>query len=164
MVRHARSVAWLGVAVGLALALLPINAHAAEQRRPAAPTVAPAAAAQPPIPYPLALILIRGHLAALQQADETGNYQVLEGLGSRAFQAANPPQRLAQMFAGLRAYNISAVLVTEPKFTELPHLTVEGMLAMRGQYVIDGKLLQFTLIFQPEAGHWRMFGIGADVR
>jgi len=129
---------WLGAA---ALALAPAGALAAEPRKPATPP----------------------HLAALQQADETGNYQVLAQLGSASFQAANPPQKLAQLFAPLRAYNINAVLVAEPKFTELPHLTGEGLMAMRGQYAIDGKLLQFTLIFQPEGGRWRMFGIGAEL-
>ena len=153
-----------GLLGAAALALIPIGAHAADPRKPAAPAAAASnPAPQPPIPYNLALILIRAHLAALQQADETGNYQVLAQLGSASFQAVNPPQKLAQMFAPLRAYNINAVLVTEPKFTELPHLNGEGLLAMRGQYALDGKLLQFTLIFQPEGGRWRMFGIGAEL-
>lgn len=152
---------WLGVA---ALALAPAGALAAEPRKPATPPVAVASPApQPLIAYNLALILVRAHLAALQQADETGNYQVLAQLGSSSFQAANPPQKLAQLFAPLRAYNINAVLVAEPKFTELPHLTGDGLMAMRGQYAIDGKTLQFTLIFQPEGGRWRMFGIGAEL-
>ncbi|MEO9130155.1 MAG: hypothetical protein ABI240_02990 [Sphingomonas sp.] len=130
---------------------------------PAAPTAAPAPAGSP-IGYPQALILIRTSLAAVQQANETNDYDVLFRLGAKGFQSANPPARLSQLFAPLRAYNLNAAMVLEPKFIEAPHLLPDQKLAMKGVFDVQDKHIVFSMIFTPEAGHWRLFGVGVQVR
>jgi len=129
---------------------------------PTAPVTAPAPAG-PPIGYPQALILIRTSLAAVEQANETSDYDVLFRLGARGFQSANPPARLAQLFAPLRAYNLNAAMVLEPKFIEAPHLLPDQKLAMKGVFDVQGKHILFNLIFTPEDGHWRLFGVAVQV-
>ena len=139
----------------------------AEKTKPAPTPTAPAAApkpAGPPIGYPQALILIRTSLAAVEQANETNDYDVLFKLGAQGFQSANPPARLAQLFAPLRPYNLNAAMVLEPKFIEAPHLLPDQKLAMKGVFDVQGKQIIFSMIFTPEAGHWRLFGIGVQVR
>ena len=132
---------------------------------PTATAAAPAPApAGPPIGYSQALILIRTSLAAVEQANETADYDVLFKLGAQGFQAANPPARLAQLFAPLRAYNLNAAMVLEPKFIEAPHLLPDSKLAMKGVFDVQDKHIVFSMIFTPEAGHWRLFGIGVQVR
>ena len=67
-----------------ALALMTGPAGAAKTKvTPPPPPVAAPAPAGPPIGYPQALILIRANLAAVQQANETGDYDVLFRLGAR---------------------------------------------------------------------------------
>ena len=134
----------------------------------AGPATTAQPAAQPPaqqavIGYPQALILIRSALAAVQQANETGDYDVLYRLGSINFQASNPPARLAQIFAPTRSFNLNAVLVVEPKFTTLPHIAGKNQLAMEGYFPVDGRKVRFMLIYEPEGERWRMLGIGVDV-
>lgn len=133
-----------------------------------APQPAPApgaqAAAKPVIGYAQALILIRSSLVALQQADETGDYSVLYGLGSAGFRQINPPEKLSQTFAGMRRYNIGAVLVLEPQFSQAPQLDANGMLAMAGVFSVEGFHINFRLIYAPEDGHWRLFGISVRVQ
>lgn len=149
-----------------ALALIASPAGA-EKTRPAPAPAAPAAApapAGPPIGYPQALILIRTSLAAVQQANETGDYDVLFRLGARGFQAANPPARLAQLFGPLRADNLNAAMVLEPRFIDVPHLLPDKKLAMRGVFDVQGKHIEFGLIFTAEDGRWRLFGIAVQVR
>lgn len=130
---------------------------------PPSPAAAPTPVG-PPIGYPQALILIRTSLAAVQQANETGDYDVLFRLGARGFQAANPPARLAQLFAPVRAYNLNAAMVLEPKFIEAPHLLPDQKLAMKGVFDVQDKHIEFGMIFTAEAGHWRLFGIAVQVR
>ena len=150
-----------------ALALIAAPADAEKTRpvpTPAAPAAAPAPAPGSPIGYPQALILIRTSLAAVEQANETNDYDVLFKLGAQSFQSANPPARLAQLFAPLRPYNLNAAMVLEPKFIEAPHLLPDQKLAMKGVFDVQGKQILFSLIYTPEAGHWRLFGIGVQVR
>ena len=150
-----------------ALALIAAPAGAEKTRpvpAPAAPAAAPAPAPSSPIGYPQALILIRTSLAAVEQANETNDYDILFKLGAQGFQSANPPARLAQLFAPLRPYNLNAAMVLEPKFIEAPHLLPDQKLAMKGVFDVQGKQILFSLIFTPEAGHWRLFGIGVQVR
>jgi len=149
-----------------ALALIAAPAGAEKTRpvpAPAAPAATPAPAGAP-IGYPQALILIRTSLAAVEQANETGDYDVLFKLGARGFQAANPPARLAQIFAPVRGYNLNAAMVLEPRFIEAPHLLADKKLAMKGVFDVQDKHIEFSLIFTPEAGHWRLFGVGVQVR
>jgi hypothetical protein len=149
-----------------ALALIAAPAGA-EKTRPIPARTAPAAApspASPPIGYPQALILIRTSLAAVEQANETNDYDVLFKLGAQGFQSANPPAKLAQLFAPLRQYNLNAAMVLEPKFIEAPHLLPDQKLAMKGVFEVQGKQILFSLLFTPEAGHWRLFGIAVQVR
>ena len=81
-------------------AVFALTGPAAAQTAQQAPAQSPAtAAAQPALPFPQAMILIRSALTALQQADETNDYSVLNALGSTSFRTANPPARLAQTFA-----------------------------------------------------------------
>lgn len=145
--------------MALALMLAVPGAALAETKPAPAP-----AQTQPALAYPQALILIRSALAAVQQANETGDYDVLYRLGSANFQASNPPAKLAQTFAPTRAYNLNAVLVAEPKFTALPHIVGKNQLAMEGFFPIDGHEIRFMLIYEPEGQRWRMLGIGVDVK
>ena len=161
---------------GLALSLLATSAGAVTPpaqtaaKTPAKPlpnpgaVAAPAAPIQPVLPFPQAMILIRSSLSALQQADETGDYNVLYGLGAKDFQQNNPPQKLGQTFAALRSYNINSVLVLEPEFTQVPVLDQNGLLVMAGYFTSDGYRINFQLAYQAENDHWKLFGISAGVQ
>ena len=160
---------------GLALSLLATSAGAVTPAKPPvhapakplpnpAQVVAPAAQPAPVLPFPQAMILIRSSLLALQQADETGDYDVLYGLGAKSFQQANPPQKLSQTFAAMRPYNINSVLVLEPEFTQVPVLDKDGLLIMAGYFNGDGYRINFQLAYQPENDHWKLFGISAGVQ
>ena len=137
---------------------------AAQGATPPAPPPTPATSPASPIPYPLALILIRSSLAALQQADETGNYSVLQAVGTQSFRASNPPVKLAQIFASLRPYNISSVLVIEPRFTQVPVLRRDGTLGMAGFFASDGFHINFQLSYTSESGRWHLSQINVGIQ
>ena len=116
-----------------------------------------------PITYPQALILIRSTLAALQHADETGNYATLQALGNQSFRASNSAEKLAQAFAPLRPYNVISVLILEPKFTLLPVLRGSN-LVMAGFFANEGYHINFQLAYGAEGGRWHLSQINVGIQ
>lgn len=136
----------------------------------ATPPPAVAAAATPP-PQPAqidrntVLILIRTTLVALQQANQTGNYSVLYALSAPGFQSVNTPERLAQIFANLRAKNfdLSGVVVLEPQLSVLPEVYQNGVMRMAGFFPSVPIQVYFELQFIPVQGQWKLLAIAVNV-
>ena len=82
-------------------------------------------------------LLIQMHIAALSQANLTGNYSVLHALGSPAFQAVNSTAQLAANFTVFRSQGIDisptitkAVAKSAVSGTEWPRAHSETSTAM----------------------------------
>ncbi|TGR16703.1 MULTISPECIES: hypothetical protein [unclassified Mesorhizobium] len=110
------------------------------------------------------LILIRGTLLALDQANKTGNYTVLRDLGSPNFQA-NSAAQLGDIFANQRkqALNFGAVAVLEPQLTLLPQIEPNGMLHMAGFFPSVPMQVNFELLFEPVNRQWNIYGVSVNL-
>lgn len=145
-------------------------AAAAAQSAPSAfpQVVQSAPAAVPPaIPIPDMNglgILVRNAVMALQQANETGNYSVLREIAAPAFQEANTPARLSDVFADVRArgLDLGAVMVVNPVLYQPPAIDEQGMLRLVGHFDEGTADVAFDLIFQRLDTGWRLFGIGVN--
>lgn len=111
------------------------------------------------------LILVRGAMSTLDNANKTGNYTVMRDLSAPAFAAANDPSRLAEIFANVRRSKIdlSGTLVLEPQLSQLPELDKGGNLHISGFFPSAPMQVNFQLIFAPVNGQWRLLGITTDV-
>jgi hypothetical protein len=118
---------------------------------------------QPAMPVSLeqALYLIRSTLITLNDANRSGNYTVLRDLASPGFQANNTAADLSQIFADLRKRNIDlhAVAIAAPQLSAQPHIDNNKMLRLTGYFPTQPLQINFDLLFQNVAGHWRLFGI-----
>lgn len=114
-----------------------------------------------PDPYKLNM-MIRSAIIALNQANKTGNYTVLQDLGAPSFRASNNSARLAQIFADLRQRNrdLSPILFFTPKLARQPHINRNGILRLVGYFPTAPERVNFDLYFQMTRGDWRIFGIG----
>jgi len=125
--------------------------------------------AQPPRPFTIdknsALILIRTTLVALQQANQTGNYNVLYSMSAPGFQSVNSPDHLSKIFAALRAKNfdLSGVVVLEPQLLVMPEIYSNGVMRMAGFFPSVPMQVYFDLQFMPVQGQWRLVAISVDV-
>jgi len=110
------------------------------------------------------LILIRGTLLALDQANKTGNYTVLRDLGSPSFQA-NSAAGLGDTFANQRkqALDFGAVAVLEPQLTLLPQIEPNGMLHMAGFFPSVPMQVNFELLFEPANRQWKIYGVSVNL-
>ncbi|TPL94061.1 hypothetical protein [Mesorhizobium sp. B2-3-12] len=110
------------------------------------------------------LILIRGTLLALDQANKTGNYTVLRDLGSPNFQA-NSAAGLGDIFSNQRkqALDFGAVAVLEPQLTLLPQIEPNGMLHMAGFFPSVPMQVNFELLFEPANRQWKIYGVSVNL-
>ncbi len=142
----------------------PAKAHTQGKPQKGQPqTAAPAAPAQQPELNPFKMnMLIRSAIIALNQANITGNYTVLQDLGSPSFRASNNSARLAQIFANLRQRNLdlSPILFFTPKLVQPPQINANGILRLVGYFPTSPEHVNFDLYFQMVGGDWRIFGIG----
>ena len=162
------------VCLSLALLLwMPMSAPFAQQTKPVAQSAqkstnqAPAkiTTEKPTIPNDERLLmLINSTLIALNQANVTGNYSVFRELGAPGFQVANTTGQLANTFAELRNRNfdLSPILLLQPKLVQKPEITGLGMLRVTGFFPTAPEQLNFDLMYQWVKGQWRLFGIAAD--
>ncbi len=108
--------------------------------------------------------LICSTLIALNQANATGNYGVFRELGAPGFQLANSTAQLSEIFAKLRSRNfdLSAIVLLQPKLLRRPEIDESGMLRVTGFFVTQPERLNFDLLYESMKGQWRLFGIATD--
>lgn len=143
--------AWILAALALAQPL------AAQPPRP--PAAAPAQGAAP-VPDQLTVLkLLWGTMAAVDQANRTGNYSVLRDLGSTMFQAGSNPTTLAAAFAPLRDQGIDLgdTLLVMPAWSVAPTVQA-GQLRMSGSFPMRTAPVLFDLAFVWDRG-WRLQGL-----
>jgi hypothetical protein len=141
------------LALGLAAAAAPLAAQA--------PVPAPAAN-QSAVPDPIVINkLIWSSMAALDQANQTGNYSVLRDLGAPSFQTNNSAATLGGIFQQLRNQQVDLgyTLVVGPTLQFPPAIVQGGLLRIRGSFPLRPAPIGFDLLFQNISGQWRIFGI-----
>jgi hypothetical protein len=127
---------------------------------PAPAPQAPATAAGAPDTI-LVHKLLWSVMAALDHANQTGNYSVLRDLGAPSFQANNSAATLGGIFTAIRNQNIdlSYTLVMTPVFQFPPGFIQSGLLRIRGVFPLRPNAIGFDLLFQNINGQWRLFGL-----
>lgn len=146
------------IAAGLAQAAL------GQPRRPPAPTQPASAAAGIPVLDRLtSLKMLWSTMAAVDQANRTGNYSVLRDLGTPAFQANNNPANLAAIFAGLRGQQIDLTdtLIVTPAWEISPRMVSPTVLRMRGTFPLWPQPIAFDLLFAWDRA-WRLDGVAVQ--
>ncbi|MBB6225927.1 hypothetical protein FHS79_000078 [Polymorphobacter multimanifer] len=163
MVSNSRSFRALPGLIAPAVAVLLALSPAATLAQAAAP---PPASAQP-VPGELDLSkLIWTTLAAVDHANQSGNYSVLRDLSAPSFQAANDAARLTQIFAGLRSSgtDLSNALLLGPTWTAAPAIVPGGLLRLQGFFGLRPTAIAFDLSYQWVGGRWRLYGVGISPR
>lgn len=145
----------------LAILLSPVSAPA--QTVPAKPLAATPITQAAALPAPDALgavKLVTGAIIAVDQANKTGNYSVLFGLGSAGFQANNSSASLGAVFAVFRQRQIDLadVLVLSPTYDFPPTLVKPDTVRIRGRFSLPRGVLAFDLLYKWDRG-WRLDAI-----
>ena len=150
----------MAAALALALPLAP----AAAQQAPAQarqPTVQPPPSVRP-TPSQLELSkLLWSTIAAVDHANQSGNYSVLRDISAQNFQINFNPARLTEIFSGLRNLNIdlSTALLVPPTYYEAPQMISNDVFRVRGLFQLRPISIGFDVYYQWEQGRWKLFGV-----
>jgi len=120
---------------------------------------------KPVIPEPqVMLAMVRSAVIALNQANLTGNYTVLNKMSAPGFKEANSPSKLEEIFAALRGrdLDLGPVTVIEPGLYRPPAILNNGMLRLTGFFPSQPERVNFDLAYQLIDGEWKLFGIGVN--
>ena len=125
------------------------------------PSAAPPVSAVP-VPGELELAkLVWSTMAAVDHANQAGNYSVLRDLAAPGFQINNDAAALTQIFASLRAsrVDLSNTLLLAPTYRAAPALVQPGIVRVQGYFGLRPTAINFDLYYQWIGGKWRLFGV-----
>ena len=138
------------------------GAPAAAPSEKAGPEAKAAAPAGKTIPDNFKLnLLIRSTVIAVNQANKTGNYSVLRDLSAPGFKTANPVEKLAELFKGLREtkFDLSPIMFFDPKLVRPPAFMDNGMLRLSGFFDTQPQRVNFDLLYEDVQGEWLLYGV-----
>lgn len=128
--------------------------------------VPPVPVAPPPSPMPVPnelelAKLIWSTMAAVDHANQAGNYSVLRDLSAPAFQINNDSARLAKIFETLRASNVdlSNTMLLAPTYQTAPVIMQGNVLHVKGFFGLRPTAIGFDLYYQWLQGRWRLYGV-----
>ncbi|WP_373489811.1 hypothetical protein [Parasphingorhabdus sp.] len=126
-----------------------------------AQTAEPPVSSQP-VPNGLELSkLIWSTMAAVDHANQSGNYSVLRDNAAPGFQLLNNPARLSEIFAGLRAsrFDLSNSLLLAPTYSAAPAVVEDNVIRVQGAFGLRPTAISFDLYYQWVEGKWRLYGV-----
>lgn len=138
----------------LALGLVPLAPVSAQQAAQQVSSV--------PVPGTLELSkLVWSTMAAVDHANQAGNYSVLRDLSAPGFQVNNDAARLTEIFASLRSsrVDLSNTLLLAPTYTASPAIIQPGVMRLQGYFGLRPTAINFDLFYQWVGGKWRLFGV-----
>jgi len=105
--------------------------------------------------------LVWSTMAAVDHANQAGNYSVLRDLSAPGFQIMNDAAKLTEIFASLRQSRIdlSNTLLLAPTYTSPPSVPEAGVLHLRGYFALRPTAIAFDLYYQWNQGKWKLFGV-----
>lgn len=110
------------------------------------------------------VVLIRGAVIALNQANMTGNYSVLRDMSAPGFQLGNSFAKISTIFADLRKrhLDLGPVAAIDARLFRAAAIDSGGLLRLTGYFASRPEQVNFDLAFQMVEGRWLLFGIGLN--
>jgi hypothetical protein len=104
--------------------------------------------------------LVWWSLAALDQANKTGNYSVLRDLGTASFQTTNSAATLGSVFERLRSLHLDLAntLNLMPVYSTAPAMQGD-VLRARGVFSMRPNPVGFDILFQRVGTEWKLLGL-----
>lgn len=123
----------------------------------------------PPVPGPTELSdLVTATMLAVDAGNKSGSYAALHAMGGPAFQAAYPAEKLAGLFATLRASNLDLAILKDkvPLTSRPPTLDGNGRLRILGYYELPAKQLVYDVLYDydPAGRRWTLAAISVKDR
>ncbi|MBJ7402870.1 MAG: hypothetical protein JHD07_06040 [Bradyrhizobium sp.] len=122
-------------------------------------------AQSPALPTPkVEEVMVKVALLTLNDANLTGNYDVLHAKMARPFRERFSAATLKQAFATFAGHHIDAVAGMPIVSTEGPRIGDNGALLLRGHFDTTPSRLSYALDYAMSEGEWKLITIDVKVR
>lgn len=130
-----------------------------------AKTAAPAPATNGVPSIEVLTMLVRTTIIAINQANQTGHYEVLYGITGPKLHKESSPSALGKALASFRQkdMDLSPVTVIPPQYVQQPVIDPQGQLRLVGGFPTQPLQVKFAFVFSNVEGHWKPEGISIDV-
>jgi hypothetical protein len=111
-------------------------------------------------------ILIKTSLLTFNDANLTGNYEVLHARLSKPFRDQVSTEKLAEVFKGFRDQhvNLESIAAKAPIPVEEPKIGDNGRLTLKGYFDTTPSRVNYELAFIVSEGEWKLFNVNVDVK
>jgi hypothetical protein len=131
----------------------------------AAMTTFAALAQSPALPTPkIEEVMVKTSLLTLNDANLTGNYNVLYAKMARPFRERFSSDTLKQAFKSFAGHHIDAIAGMAIVSTENPEIDARGQLLLRGYFDTTPSRLTYELDFAMSEDEWKLVAIDVKVR
>lgn len=124
------------------------------------------AQAQNRVPSDRALeALVKTSLLTFNDANVTGNYEVLHAKLSKPFRQQFPPERLKEVFKDFneKGIDFDIIAAMAPTYDPKPSIDGEGKLVVKGTFPTEPSKLTFELDFIPSDAEWKLIRINVKL-
>jgi len=128
--------------------------------------VASTAQAQNKVPSDRPLeALVKASLLTFNDANVTGNYEVLHAKLSKPFRQQFPPEKLKEVFREFneKSIDFDIIAAMKPTYDPKPSLDGDGKLMVKGTFPTEPSRLAFELDFIPSDGEWKLVRINVKL-
>jgi hypothetical protein len=110
-------------------------------------------------------VLVKISLLTFNDANITGNYEVLHGKLSGPFREQFPAARLKGAFKDFRDkdLDIGVIAALKPSYAPAPSVDDDGRLLVKGSFPTEPKKVEFDLAFIPSDGEWKLIRLNVKV-
>lgn len=127
---------------------------------------AEAAQAQNKVPSDRVLeALVKASLLTFNDANVTGNYEVLHAKLSKPFRQQFSPERLKEVFKDFneKSIDFDIIAAMTPTYEPRPSVDGEGKLVVKGTFPTEPSRLAFELDFIPSDAEWKLIRINVKL-
>lgn len=122
--------------------------------------------AQNKVPSDRALeALVKASLLTFNDANVTGNYEVLHAKLSKPFRQQFPPERLKEVFRDFseKSIDFDIIAAMAPSYDPKPSIDSEGKLVVKGTFPTEPSKLAFELDFIPSDAEWKLIRLNVKL-
>lgn len=109
--------------------------------------------------------LVKASLLTFNDANVTGNYEVLHAKLSKPFRQQFPPERLKEVFKDFneKSIDFDIIAAMPPTYDPKPAIDAEGKLVVKGTFPTEPSKLAFELDFIPSDAEWKLIRINVKL-
>jgi hypothetical protein len=118
-----------------------------------------------PLPTPLVEeVMVKTTLLTLNDANLTGNYDVMHAKMAKAFREKFGSDTLEQAFRTFAGKHIDIIAATPPVTTQEARIDRNGALMLRGYFDTTPSRLNYALDYAISEGEWKLIAIDVKVK